>query len=57
MNLAVRTGVALFGRLRLDDCGKLSKRRLFGAVALRKQWLGTFRRIEAFSDRFYGIEA
>jgi hypothetical protein len=43
--------------MRLDDCVKLSKHRLFGAVALRKQCLGTFRRIESFSDRFYGIEA
>ena len=42
----------LFGRMRLDDCVKLSKRRLFGAVTLRKQCLGTFRRIESFSDRF-----
>jgi hypothetical protein len=42
----------LFGRMRLDDCGKLCKRRLFGAVTLRKQCLGTFRRIESFSDRF-----
>jgi hypothetical protein len=46
------TPEGLFGRMRLDDCVKLSKRRLFGAVALRKQCLGTFRRIESFSDRF-----
>ena len=56
MNLAVRTGVALFGRLRLDDCGKLSKRRLFGTVALGRQ-CGTFRRLASLSDRFYCTEA
>ena len=45
-------GGPLFGRMRLDDCVKLPKRRLFGAVTLRKQCLGTFRRIESFFDRF-----
>ena len=56
VNLAVRTGFALFGRLRLDDCGKLSKRRLFGTVALGRQ-CGTFRRLASLSDRFYCTEA
>ena len=48
---------SLFGSLRLDNCVKLRKRRLFGAVALRKQCLGTFRRLESFSDRLYCIKA
>ena len=43
--------------MRLDDGVKLSKRRLFGPVALGKQCLGTFRRLPSFSDRFYCIEA
>ena len=43
--------------MRLDNCVKLRKRRLFGAVALRKQCLGTFRRLESFPDRFYCTEA